>query len=124
MIKQLIPLYDPTKAVMITAAAKQLLKAYSKSWSIVLSSEKIASMQKVHYQHFVRIYNRRKQQSTSTLTDAGYPTVRINANDYRSAKDWCKTNVKPGAVVQLSTRFWFAYENDATLFALIYANGQ
>jgi hypothetical protein len=124
MIKQLIPMYDPTKAVMLTAAAKQLLKAYSKSWSIVLANEKITTMQKAHYQHFVRIYNRRKQQKASDLTDAGYPTVRINADEYRSAKDWCKANVKPGAVIQLNTRFWFAYENDATLFALIYANGQ
>jgi hypothetical protein len=123
MIKQLIPLYDPTKAVTITAAAKQLLKAFSKSWSNVLKIDTIINMQKAHYQHFVRIYNRRKQQKASTLIDAGYPSVRINADEYRSAKDWCKANVKPGAVVQLNTRFWFAYENDATLFALIYANG-
>jgi hypothetical protein len=81
-------------------------------------------MEKYHYQHFVRLYNRRKRQTFHTLDSAGYQRVIVgNSVDYRAAREWCKQNLKHGAWINNLYRFYFAYDNDAVLFRLMFSRG-
>lgn len=83
-----------------------------------------AIMEKYHYQHFLRLYNRRKRQTFHTLDSAGYQCVNVgNSVDYREAKAWCKQNLKQGAWVNNMYRFYFAYDDDAVLFRLMFGRG-
>lgn len=77
----------------------------------------IMKMEKVHYQHFVRLNNRRKTQRISNLDAAGYTCVKLDRG-WNDPREWCNKNLKPGSYINLHTRFWFAYERDATLFML------
>ena len=74
-------------------------------------------MDKVHYQHFLRLYNRKRLQKTSTLDKLGYPSVKIQGS-YKPAFAWCESNLKPGSFVTIASRFWFAYDEDAVLFKM------
>jgi hypothetical protein len=74
-------------------------------------------MDKVHYQHFLRLYNRKRLQKTSTLDKLGYPSVKIQGS-YKPAFAWCEANLKPGSFVTVASRFWFAYAEDAVLFKM------
>jgi len=74
-------------------------------------------MDKVHYQHFLRLYNRRRFQKTSTLDNFGYQSVKIRSS-YKPAFAWCEQNLKPGSFVTTAGRFWFAYDADAVLFKM------
>ena len=77
----------------------------------------IMKMEKAHYQHFVRLNNRRKTQKISNLDSAGYTCVKLDKG-WNGPREWCKKNLRPGSYINLHTRFWFAYERDATLFML------
>ena len=75
-------------------------------------------MQKEHFGHFLRVYNRKKYHSINDVAALGYPIIKIGVLDAISAKNWCKENLKPGSFVCVNTRFCFAYDRDATLFTL------
>jgi len=77
----------------------------------------IFDMEKAHYQHFVRLYNRKKRQRFDELKAAGYSYVKTS-NGYIAQRDWCNTNLKPGTWVSGHNYFWFAYDNDAVLFKM------
>ena len=74
-------------------------------------------MDKVHYQHFLRLYNRKRFQKTSALDKLGYQSVKIRGS-YKPAFAWCEANLKPGSFVTVASRFWFAYAEDAVLFKM------
>ena len=77
----------------------------------------IMKMEKVHYQHFLRLNNRKKTQKISNIDEAGYTCVKLYRS-WNDPREWCKKNLKPGSYINLHTRFWFAYDRDATLFTL------
>ena len=74
-------------------------------------------MDKVHYQHFLRLYNRKRFQKTSALDKLGYRSVKIQGS-HKPAVAWCEANLKPGSFVTIASRFWFAYDEDAVLFKM------
>jgi len=74
-------------------------------------------MDKVHYQHFLRLYNRKRFQTTSALDKLGYQSVKIQGS-HKPAAAWCEANLKPGSFVTVASRFWFAYDTDAVLFKM------
>lgn len=79
----------------------------------------LVSMEKIHYQHFLRIYNRKRTQTVGTLVDAGYTKVKVSRYlGYLDARAWCSKNLKPGSWVSSTNTFCFAYDRDATLFSL------
>lgn len=75
------------------------------------------SMDKPHYQHFVRLYNRKKRQRFSDLKAAGYACVKL-PDGWIKQRTWCEKNLKPGAWVNGHNYFWFAYDEDAVLFKM------
>jgi hypothetical protein len=75
-------------------------------------------MQKEHYGHFLRAYNRKKYHKISDIAALGYTMLKIDAVDAVPAKRWCIETLKPGSFVCVNTRFCFAYERDAMLFTL------
>jgi hypothetical protein len=80
-------------------------------------------MDKKHYQHFIKVYNRRKRQKMSELTNLGYTCVKVNINNTmlcssKDAERHCKRYVRDGAWIRSGDRFIFAYDKDATLFTL------
>jgi hypothetical protein len=78
---------------------------------------------KAHFNHFLRVYNRRKHHHPEYITSLGYSHAKltrrndleINANN---AEEWCRKTLKPGSWIYSSGDFWFAYEKDYTLFTL------
>jgi hypothetical protein len=86
-----------------------------------LNNRDIFTMQKKHYQHFTKAYNRRTKQKMSYLTGLGYTCVKVNMDLPRGAieaKAYCKKYVKDGAWISNGNHFVFAYDKDVTLFAL------
>lgn len=78
-------------------------------------------MQKIHYQHFVRLPNRKKFHRFSEIVEKyKYTSVKISALKYKDAKLWCEQNLKPGSYIQLNTHFVFAYESDAVWFGMVW----
>lgn len=73
-------------------------------------------MEKIHYQHFTRLYNRKKYQTFGELAAAGY--TRVKTSGYHKQRDWCKANLKPGSFASSTNVFWFAYDSDAVLFKM------
>lgn len=75
-------------------------------------------MHKTHYNHFLRVYNRRTYHHPDYLTNLGYTKVRLSYSNTVAAAQWCRKTLKKGAYVCSSVDFWFAYERDAILFTL------
>ena len=75
-------------------------------------------MQKEHFQHFLRAYNRKKYHRSDDVAALGYIMTKVSALNAVKAKNWCKQNLKPGSFVCVNTRFCFAYERDAMMFSL------
>lgn len=73
---------------------------------------------KLHFAHFLRIYNRRKHHHPDYITSLGYTKFRIRYSDVIYAKEWCKKTFKPGTYIRSMNDFWFANERDAFLFSL------
>jgi hypothetical protein len=81
-------------------------------------------MKKKHYQHFIKVYNRRTKQKMSHLTDLGYTCVRVNLEiscGAKEAKSYCEKYVKDGAWISNGNHFVFAYDKDVTMFTLKFA---
>lgn len=117
------PFYNPKLAIKVSKAAIRAVRKLYMIESLLYSSGN-AIMEKYHYQHFVRLYNRRKMQKFHMLDSAGYQRVTVgNSVDYRAAKAWCRTNLKHGAWVNNMYRFYFAYDDDAVLFRLMFGRG-
>jgi len=81
------------------------------------------NMEKIHYQHFLKVYNRRTRHHPEYLTGLGYQKIRLTrrddvAHNANNALSWCKKTLKPGSYVYSSGDFWFAYDRDAMLFSL------
>ena len=79
-----------------------------------------AVMKKVHYQHFLKLYNRKKSHRLSDLEEAGYPVYKIDILDSVEAKEWCQKNLREGTWVRCMQRFSFAYQSDAARFSLVW----
>ena len=77
-------------------------------------------MTKVHYRHFLRVYNRRTQHRPEYITGLGYQKIRITrrADLHLEADRWCRDNLKAGSYVRKFGEFWFAYNDDAVLFKM------
>jgi hypothetical protein len=75
-------------------------------------------MYKSHFNHFLRVYNRRKYHHPDYLTNLGYKKSRVGFSDAIAADQWCRKTFKTGTYVRSSADFWFAYERDYTLFML------
>lgn len=104
-------LFSVEKTIVIAKS-----RTLSASWTMELAPWE-NQMEKVHYQHFLRLNNRRKTQKISNIDEAGYTCVKLTVG-WREQREWCKKNLKPGSYINLHTRFWFAYDRDATLFTL------
>lgn len=77
-------------------------------------------MQKVHYQHFVRLPNRKKFHKFSEIVDKyKYTKVKVSSLQAKAAMAWCEQNLKPGAFIRLQNNFVFAYEADAVWFGMV-----
>lgn len=77
-------------------------------------------MEKVHYQHFIKVPNRRRKQPVALLTELGYPCAKISSLSQTKAKHWCTKNLKPGSWINLNHRFYFAYDRDFTWFSMVF----
>lgn len=75
-------------------------------------------LHKEHFNHFLRVYNRRKHHHPDYLTNLGYTKIRLGYSDAIAADRWCRETFKRGTYVRSSSDFWFAYERDAMLFTL------
>lgn len=75
-------------------------------------------MEKIHYQHFLRVYNRRSSHHPEYLTSLGYQTARLPIANVIEAIRWCRNTLKPGSYIRSSKDFWFANDRDYTLFVL------
>jgi hypothetical protein len=77
-------------------------------------------LSKVHYGHFLRLYNRRKIQDPEYITNQGYPNMKVSRREDKSwaAKDWCDKHLKHGSYIYHNGKFWFACDIDYTLFLL------
>jgi hypothetical protein len=75
-------------------------------------------LHKEHFNHFLRVYNRRKHHHPDYLTDLGYKKERVSFSNAVAADQWCRKTFKCGTYVRSSIDFWFAYERDAMLFTL------
>lgn len=75
-------------------------------------------LHKEHFNHFLRVYNRRKHHHPDYLTNLGYTKIRLAYSKTIAASQWCRETFKRGTYVRSSSDFWFAYERDATLFRL------
>lgn len=73
---------------------------------------------KEHFNHFLRVYNRRKHHHPDYLTNLGYTKIRLAYSKTIDAARWCRETFKRGTYVRSSSDFWFAYERDAMLFTL------
>lgn len=119
-----IKLYNHVTTANLTREAIRAAKKIKRHLRGILIDLEMSPMEKYHYQHFVRIYNRRKKQKAQLLTDAGYKFVTLGAEGgYLNAMRWCEQNLRRGSWVNLHHRFWFAYDNDAVHFRLIHASG-
>lgn len=80
------------------------------------------ALTKVHFKHFLRVYNRKKYHNFDDIAALGYATVNINIFNTVSAKQWCRETLKPGSFIFFKDhscyRLCFAYEQDYTLFLL------
>lgn len=74
-------------------------------------------MNKEQYQHFTRIYNRKKHQKISTLIDAGYKCYKVSGG-FIEPRKWCEKTFRPGSYIAHLNHFIFAYDQDYTLFVL------
>lgn len=75
-------------------------------------------MHKHHFQHFLRVYNRRKNHSGLYLSGLGYQKVNVEFSKVLYARNWCKDTLKHGSYLISINDFWFAYDRDATLFMM------
>lgn len=75
-------------------------------------------LHKEHFNHFLRVYNRRKHHHPDYLTNLGYTKIRLGFYRTVDASEWCRETFRHGTYVRSSLDFWFAYERDATLFRL------
>lgn len=75
-------------------------------------------MQKHHFHHFLRVYNRRKNHSGSYLDSLGYQRIALGYSKVGGARQWCKDTLKHGSYLISINEFWFAYDRDATLFMM------
>lgn len=78
----------------------------------------VTPMKKIHFQHFLRVPNRKTQYRIKNITDLGYTEIKTSATNVVAAKQWCKENLKEGSYVNASSHFVFAYKDDAILFGL------
>lgn len=78
------------------------------------------TMTKVHYRHFLRVYNRRTSHLPDYISGLGYQTIRISARKdlHLEAEQWCRDTLKPGSYVRRLGNFWFAYNEDYVMFKL------
>jgi hypothetical protein len=93
-------------------------------WTGYTDYNRKLTMQKKHYQHFIKVYNRRTKQKMSHLSDLGYTCIRVNPAmkcAARQAKAYCKKYIKDGAWISNGDHFIFAYDKDVTLFTLKFA---
>lgn len=83
-------------------------------WSTVM-------MEKRHYQFFVRLYNRRKRQTSNDMLAAGYNWVCYNNfHQMINMFEWCESNLPKGSYVyDFDTAIWFAYTDDAVQCKLV-----
>lgn len=121
------PYYDPTLVNSMTQTARTLLVSLDVNslYGNVLSNIFIDDLfdipfTKTHYQHFVRLYNRKKYHSAEDITAAGYTSVKTKWTwDILPDETlWCEQNLKKGSFIIYSNRYYFAYESDATLFKM------
>ena len=77
-------------------------------------------MEKVHYQHFTRLYNRRRYQRVIDLEQNGYGNVKIDLFRASEGDEWCHQNLKPGSWIKVGSRFYFAYPQDLVVFKLTF----
>lgn len=78
-------------------------------------------MMKVHYQHFVRVPNRKKWHRIQEISETyKYPAMSVAVSNAIAAKHWCKQNLKEGSWVSINAYFVFAYEQDASWFGLVW----
>lgn len=121
------PYYDPTFINSVTQSARTMIASFDVNSlyghvisDIYLDSLFDIKLTKAHYQHFVRLYNRKKYHSPSNIVAAGYTCVTPKWT-WEIRPDelvWCEQNLKYGAFIIHSYQFYFAYESDATLFKM------
>ena len=132
-------MYNQSQAAAVTATAQVLLPMIRRVMPNIIASQLISvqpmtgpvgqifnstwtldhlKMKKVHYQHFLRVYNRKTYHKIDDIVKLGYTQVTVSVMNAIPAKRWCTANLKPGSFVMINTRFVFAYDRDATLFAL------
>ena len=109
--------YDPVllpliRRVMPNIIANDLIGATYGDWHGSLV------MHKHHFQHFLRVYNRRKSHSGLYLSGLGYQKVNVEFSKVLYARNWCKDTLKHGSYLISINDFWFAYDRDATLFMM------
>lgn len=88
-------------------------------------SLKNVRLTKEHYRYFLRVYNRRKFHTVDYIDSLGYPSVKLTRRDdseYNAlkARVWAIDNLKSGSYINSvgKGKFWFAREQDYTLFLL------
>jgi hypothetical protein len=86
--------------------------------------EKQFKFEKHHYNHFLKLNNRKKSHTLTSIKNAGYTTVYVDASffvDYWKifeCSKWCNENLKKGSYINCQNVFCFAYEKDAIHFSI------
>jgi hypothetical protein len=83
-----------------------------------ITIEGVWSLQKEHFQHFLRVNNRKKYHKIGDIAALGYPMAKANILHVSKAKQWCRDNLKPGSYVTAVNRFCFANKNDWLIFTM------
>jgi hypothetical protein len=119
--------FDPTLVNSVTQTVRPYLVNFdiNSMYSYVISDVLIDDLfdikfTKAHYQHFVRLYNRKRYHSAAEIIAAGYTHVKTKWSWDIAADDfvWCTQNLKQGSFVTYGNHFYFACESDAVLFKM------
>ncbi len=122
------PYYDPALINSVTQSARTMIASFDVNslYGHVISDVFLDDLfdipfTKAHYQHFVRLYNRKKYHNAEDITAAGYTSVKTKWTWGDTIPDetvWCEQNLKKGSFIVHSREYYFAYESDATLFKM------
>jgi len=113
LIRRVMPNIIASQLIGVQSPTAPVGQIFSSIWTL-----EHLKMKKVHYQHFLRVYNRKTYHKIDDVVKLGYTQVKVSVMNAIPAKRWCVATLKPGSFVMINTRFVFAYDRDATLFAL------
>lgn len=114
--KVLLPMI---RGVMPGLIAEQIVGVQPMSSPLSSDLRGTVLFEKIHYRHFIKLYNRKKLHTMAHIHSMGYPYMRFNnIGEYFRAESWLHQTLKPGSFVDRYPYVFFAYERDHRLCLL------